>query len=103
MAGYRCYTNGRIPRPPGLVTADMLLQYTLTLSEVDQYVGGDGATKDKAMLINGKSQLGGSFQSIHAARLTSFRAISWCVPPLPNPREEFAADLDCFCLFMQGP
>ena len=29
-------------------------KYTLTITEVDNFVGGDGATKVKAMLVNGK-------------------------------------------------
>lgn len=31
-----------------------MLQYTFTLTEVDNWVGGDGVAKTKAMLINGK-------------------------------------------------
>lgn len=32
----------------------LTFQYTLTLTEVDDYVGADGKVKEKAMLINGE-------------------------------------------------
>ena len=42
------------PVLPDILT---LVQYTFTITEVNNWVGGDGVAKAKAMLINGKLTL----------------------------------------------
>ncbi|KUJ13129.1 ascomycete fungal laccase from thielavia arenaria [Mollisia scopiformis] len=50
VTGYNISTDYEKSTPPGGVTRP----YTLTITEVDNYVGGDGQVKAKAMLVNGQ-------------------------------------------------
>jgi len=52
----QCWTSGfdiNTDYETSTPTTGVTRSYTLTLTEVDNYVGGDGQRKAKAMLVNG--------------------------------------------------